>query len=54
MDYAIDQLERAKRNLNREIKDNSLMVKDMNNASAKLKNVSELQKAIKILKMKKK
>ena len=52
MEYVIDLLEENKRYLERQIKKTGLMQTDMRNATKELHRVTELKKAIKILKQK--
>jgi hypothetical protein len=52
MDYVIDMLEENKKYLERHIKKVGLMQTDMRKATKELHRVTELKKAIKILKQK--
>lgn len=52
MKYSINILESEKMRIDRSIKNNNLMNKDMRKAMAELSKISELKKAIKILKQK--
>lgn len=52
MDYVIELLEENKKYLERHIRDNNLMQKNMKKASEELSHVSQLKRAIKILKLK--
>ncbi|MCL1650592.1 hypothetical protein M2T70_16645 [Elizabethkingia anophelis] len=52
MDYVIELLEENRKYLERHIRDNNLMQKDMKKATEELSQVSQLKRAIKILKLK--
>lgn len=54
MQYAVQTLEKEKRNLERNIKSNNLMQADMRKATEELSKITELKKAIKVLKSKNK
>lgn len=49
MKYAIELLEKDRRNLERTIKNSELMKKDIQKASVDLQKLSDLKKAIKLL-----
>ena len=52
MEYVIELLEAEKRQIDRKIKDSGLMKKDMKKAMVELSKVTEIKKALKILKLK--
>ena len=52
MEYVIELLEAEKRQIGRKIKDSGLMKKDMKKAVVELSKVTEIKKALKILKLK--
>lgn len=52
MDYVIKLLEENQRYLERHIRDNNLMQKNMKKAAEELSHISQLKRAIKILKQK--
>lgn len=52
MDYVIKLLEGNKKQLERHIRDNNLMQKNMKKAAEELSHISQLKRAIKILKQK--
>jgi len=52
MDYVITLLEKEKKTLERTIRDEDLMHKNMKQATSQLKNISEIKKVLKILKAK--
>lgn len=52
MDFVIDLLQSHQREIDRSVKNNDLMQKDMRMATRELAKVSQLKKAIKILKLK--
>ncbi|MCG8318466.1 MAG: hypothetical protein MI921_03100 [Cytophagales bacterium] len=52
MEYVIELLEAEKRQIDRKIKDSGLMKKDMKKAVVELSKVTEIKKALKILKLK--
>lgn len=52
MDYVIELLEENKKYLERNIRDNNLMQTNMRKATAELSQISQLKRAIKILKLK--
>lgn len=54
MNYVIYILEREKKMIDREIRNDELMQQDMKKARIALSKINELKKAIKILKQKKK
>ncbi|WP_158500335.1 hypothetical protein [Sphingobacterium sp. ML3W] len=54
MDYVIELLEKNKKYLERNIRDNKLMQTNMKKATEELGQVSQLKRAIKILKLKNK
>ncbi|WP_157417934.1 hypothetical protein [Aequorivita capsosiphonis] len=51
MEFAINLLQEHKKVIDRNVKSNDLMQKDISLASRELSKVSELKKAIKILKL---
>lgn len=54
MDYIITILEQEKNRINRRIYDENLMQKNMKAATAELSKITEIKKAIKILKQRSK
>lgn len=52
MDFAIELLQTSRKRIEKDIKSNSLMQKNMNEATRELSKLSELKRAIKILKTK--
>lgn len=52
MKYAIQILETEKKNIERNIRDNNLMQDNMKKATQDFSKITELKKAIKILKLK--
>ena len=50
MDFVIDLLQRHQKEIDRSVKNNDLMRKDMRMATLELSKVNELKRAIKILK----
>lgn len=52
MDYVIELLEENKKYLERHIRDNKLMQTNMQKATEELSQISQLKRAIKILKLK--
>ncbi|MGO1723017.1 hypothetical protein FM107_11070 [Sphingobacterium sp. JB170] len=52
MEYVIELLEENKKYLERNIRDNNLMQSNMKKATEQLSQVSQLKRAIKILKLK--
>lgn len=50
--YAIKTLEKEKKSIERNIRENNLMQADMRKATSELSKITELKKAIKILKIK--
>lgn len=52
MQYVIQLLETEKKNIERNIRDNNLMQNSMKKAGQELSKITELKKAIKILKLK--
>lgn len=54
MEFTINLLQDHKKSIDKKVKSSNLMQKDMTQASKELAKVSELKKAIKILKLNKK
>lgn len=54
MQYVIQLLEAEQKSIDRDIRDNKLMQTNMKKATLQLSRLSELKKAIKILKLKEK
>lgn len=52
MEYVIELLEDNKRYLERYIRDNNIMQKDMKQAAQQMGQINQLKRAIKILKLK--
>lgn len=52
MDYVITLLEKEKKILERKIREQDLMHKNMKQATLKLKNIGEIKRVLKILKAK--
>jgi len=52
MQYAIETLEKEKKSIERNIRNNNLMQADIRKATQELSKITELKKAIKILKIK--
>lgn len=52
MDYAIQLLENEKKLLENNIREQNLMRKNMKQATQDMKNISELKRAVKVLKTK--
>lgn len=52
MDYVITLLEKEKKTLERTIREEDLMHKNMKQATLKLKNIGEIKRVLKILKAK--
>lgn len=52
MDYVIELLELNRKNLSRHIQDTNLMHANMKKATAEMAQISQLKRAIKILKLK--
>ncbi|WP_156142835.1 hypothetical protein [Sphingobacterium sp. SYP-B4668] len=50
MEYVIELLERERKSLERGVRDQDLMHKNMNQATLQLKYINELKRAVKILK----
>ncbi len=51
MEFVIAILEKEKKTLESAIREQNLMMKDMRQATATLKNINDIKKAIKILKL---
>jgi hypothetical protein len=52
MEYALTILGQAIKNLEKEIRENNLMQVNMSEATLKLKQISEIKKAVKVLQLK--
>ncbi|PYF75126.1 hypothetical protein [Pedobacter nutrimenti] len=52
MEYAIQLLEKEKKLLERSVKEEDLMHKNMQQATQNLKNIASIKRAIKLLKLK--
>lgn len=52
MEYTIEFLEKERNRIEKHVRDHNLMEKDMGSASKELSRISELKRAIKILKLK--
>jgi len=50
MEYVIELLEKERKHLERNVRDQDLMHKNMNQATLQLKYINELKRAVKILK----
>ena len=51
MEFVIAILEKEKKTLEAAIREQNLMMKDMRQATATLKNINDIRKAVKILKL---
>ena len=51
MEFVIAILEKEKKTLETTIREQNLMMKDMRQATATLKNINDIKKAVKILKL---
>ena len=51
MEFVIAILEKEKKTLEAAIREQNLMMKDMRQATATLKNINDIKKAVKILKL---